>query len=144
MISCWPWKTSVFKDNPACNFRGKVLGLATEVLTLPSNLEYSLKGLLSCWGHCSSLSESVDLLPVLRGLSLKSFFSKSELKSSTTKNQQRKKHSEMNEIMNVNFSFEYGYPLLYLIETSFSLSTGYFCTWSGSVVLSSVAPVFEL
>lgn len=52
--------------------------------TLPSNLEYSLKGLLSCWGHCSSRRERVDLVPVHRGLSLKSFFSKREPKSSAT------------------------------------------------------------
>lgn len=52
------------------------------VQTLPSNLEYSLKGLLSCWGHCSRRRERVDLVPVLLGLSLKSFFSKRKLKSS--------------------------------------------------------------
>lgn len=54
-----------------------------ERLTLPSNLEYSLKGLLSCWGHCSSRSERVDLVPAVRGLSLKSRFSNKDPRSST-------------------------------------------------------------
>lgn len=60
----------------------KTMTYTMTCLTLPSNLEYSLNGLLSCCGHCSSRSESMDLLPVFRGRSLKSFFSNSELKSS--------------------------------------------------------------
>lgn len=54
-----------------------------EWFTLPSNLEYSLKGLLSCWGHCSSRIESVDLVPAVRCRSLKSRFSNKDPGSST-------------------------------------------------------------
>lgn len=63
-------------------------------ITLPSNLEYSLKGLLSCCGHCSSRSDKVDLAPAVRSLSLKSRFSNRDPKSSAGQKARKQQNLE--------------------------------------------------
>lgn len=62
-------------------------------LTLPSNLEYSLKGLFSCRGHCSRRTDNMDCLPELGGFSLRDFFSNSDFNSWAEIEKDKKKKS---------------------------------------------------